>query len=63
MLVNIRKVGQSMMIGDNIKVTVTHRLSNGTVKLGVEAPKDIKVMKKEVHDAEQLDKNIDQQPL
>lgn len=49
MLILGRNVGESIMIGDDVKVTVT-RLDNGNVKLGVTAPKDISVHREEVYD-------------
>ncbi|HCC80421.1 MAG: putative regulator [Prokaryotic dsDNA virus sp.] len=49
MLILGRNVGESIMIGDDVKVTVT-RLDNGNVKLGVTSPKDISVHREEVYD-------------
>ena len=37
MLILGRNVGESIMIGDDVQVTVT-RIDNGNVKLGVTAP-------------------------
>ncbi len=50
MLVLSRKVGQSIFIGDDITVCVVS-LRNGGVRIGVEAPKDITVLREELHDA------------
>jgi carbon storage regulator len=55
MLILGRNVGESIMIGDDVKVTVT-RLDNGNVKLGVTAPKDISVHREEVYDRIKLEK-------
>ena len=49
MLILGRNVGESIMIGDDVKVTVT-RLDNGNVKLWVTAPKDISVHREEVYE-------------
>jgi carbon storage regulator len=49
MLILGRNVGESIMIGDDVQVTVT-RLDNGNVNLGVTAPKDISVHREEVYD-------------
>ncbi len=48
MLVIRRKPGESIVIGDNIEVQVTEITPN-RVKLCVAAPKEISVLRKEVH--------------
>jgi carbon storage regulator len=50
MLVLSRKEGESIVIRGNIVVTLV-RIAGGTVRLGVEAPGDVPVHRKEVHDA------------
>lgn len=47
MLVLSRKVGESFLIGDKIVVTVV-RIAGGGVRIGVEAPTDCSVMRKEL---------------
>ena len=47
MLVLTRKLGESIVIGDNIKVTITD-IKNGQIKLGITAPKDVTVNREEV---------------
>ena len=47
MLVLSRKQDQEVMIGDNIKITVLKTRGN-TVRLGIEAPRDIKVIRGEL---------------
>lgn len=49
MLVIARKEGQSFLIGDDIEVTVIKQL-DGTVKLGINAPKDKVILRKELID-------------
>ena len=49
MLVLSRKVGEKILIGDNISVTVV-RVSQGTVRLGVEAPDDLSIVREEIKD-------------
>lgn len=50
MLVLTRKIGESLIIGDDIEVKVVE--SNGkSVKLAIEAPKDIPVYRKEIYEA------------
>lgn len=53
MLVLSRKVGQRILIGDDIAVTVV-RVTGGGVRIGVEAPPELAVVREEL--AEQLDK-------
>ncbi len=47
MLVLKRKKDESIMIGKDITVTVL-QCDDGTVKLGIEAPKEVKVYRKEI---------------
>lgn len=47
MLVLSRKKDESILIGDDITITVI-KLDDGTVKLAIDAPKDIKILRKEL---------------
>lgn len=47
MLVLSRKVGERILIGDNIAITVV-RVAQGSVRLGVEAPENLNVVREEV---------------
>ncbi len=47
MLVLSRKVGQRILIGDKISVTVV-RIGQGGVRLGIEAPDDLEVVREEL---------------
>lgn len=47
MLILTRKPGESIILGDNIEIKVLE-VSDSRVKLGIEAPRDIKVLRKEV---------------
>lgn len=49
MLVLSRKVGERILIGENISVTVV-RIAGGGVRLGVEAPADMAVIRQELKD-------------
>ena len=51
MLVLSRKIGERILIGENIAVTVV-RVSGGGVRLGIEAPPEMAVVREEL--AEQL---------
>jgi carbon storage regulator CsrA len=50
MLVLARKVDESIVIGDNIVVKVV-AIENGVVKLGIEAPKEIAIIRNELLEA------------
>jgi carbon storage regulator len=61
MLVLTRKLNESIMIGDSVEVTVVE-VKGEQVKLGIKAPKDVKVHRKEVYLAIQSE-NIDASKL
>lgn len=50
MLVISRKKNESVLIGDDIELTVT-QIENGTVKIAINAPKNITILRKELLDA------------
>jgi len=56
MLVLNRKSGETIMLDDDISITV---LSSGgkNVKLGIDAPKAVKVFRKEIYDRIQAERN------
>jgi len=47
MLVLSRKVGEKILIGDNIAVTVV-RVAQGVVRIGVEAPGELPIVREEI---------------
>lgn len=49
MLVLTRRTNQSVMIGDDIEIVIVE-CKDGSVKIGIEAPKNIKVFRKEIFD-------------
>jgi len=51
MLVLSRKVGERILVGEDIAITVV-RLTSGGVRLGIEAPPEMPVVREEL--AEQL---------
>jgi carbon storage regulator len=47
MLVLTRRLGESLLIEDNVIITV-EKISNSEIKIGIEAPKDVVIHRKEV---------------
>jgi len=49
MLIITRKKGESLIIGENIEITVL-KLEDGSIKLGIDAPKNITILRKEIYE-------------
>lgn len=47
MLVISRKIGEAIVLGENIKVTIVSA-GNDKVTLGIEAPRDVKIVREEL---------------
>lgn len=47
-LVLSRKVGEKILIGDNITITVYEVLSGGRVRLAIDAPRDVPIYRLEI---------------
>ncbi|GIP40988.1 hypothetical protein J31TS4_42680 [Paenibacillus sp. J31TS4] len=50
MLVLTRKLGQSLMIGDDVEVVILGT-EGDQVKVGVRAPREVQIFRKEVYDS------------
>lgn len=48
MLILTRKRGETLMIGDNVSVTLVS-INHNQVRIGIEAPKEIEVHREEVY--------------
>ena len=55
MLVLSRRIDESIIIGDNIKITIVD-VRGDKVRLGIVAPREISVHRQEVYDAIQKEK-------
>jgi len=49
MLIITRKKGESLMIGDDIEITIS-KIEDGSVKIGIKAPKDVIILRKELYE-------------
>ena len=56
MLILRRKKDESILIGDNIRITVIECAGDG-VRLAIAAPKQISILREELSEAEQSNKN------
>ncbi len=59
MLVVSRKTDESLIIADNIEITVLE-ISKDRVKIGVSAPRDIRIIRNELRDAQNTNKESSQ---
>lgn len=53
MLVLTRKKDEGFVVGENIKITVVE-VSKDRVKIGIEAPADVRIVRNELYDTERL---------
>lgn len=54
MLVLTRKTDQSIMIGDDIEIVVSS-IEGNTVRIGIKAPRDVKILRKETFEDVRLE--------
>lgn len=48
MLILNRKIGESIMLGEDIEVTILE-IEENRVKIGIEAPMDVTILRKEIY--------------
>lgn len=61
MLILTRRIGETLMIGDDVTVTVLGVKGN-QVRIGVDAPKSVDVHREEIYQRIQRQKNGEGQP-
>ena len=57
MLILRRKKNESILIGDNIRITIIECAADG-VRVAIDAPKQISILREELSEAEQSNKNV-----
>ncbi|MCM1522979.1 MAG: carbon storage regulator CsrA [Ruminococcus sp.] len=53
MLIITRKIGEGLCIGDDITISVMES-AKGKVRLGIEAPKDVKIVRAELYQSREF---------
>lgn len=61
MLVVTRKTEESVIIADNIEVTILE-VSKDRVKIGITAPKDVKIIRNELLDTQEINEDSSRVP-
>jgi carbon storage regulator len=61
MLILTRRIGETLMVGDDVTITVLGVKGN-QVRIGVNAPKDVAVHREEIYQRIQKERNGDEDP-
>ncbi|MHC1724148.1 MAG: carbon storage regulator [Aminipila sp.] len=55
MLILTRKQGEAFLLGENIEISIAE-ISGDRVRIAINAPKDVKILRKELKDASELNR-------
>lgn len=61
MLILTRRIGETIIIGDNVTISVLG-IKGNQVRIGVNAPKDVSVHREEIYNRIKQEQNIDDEP-
>jgi carbon storage regulator len=65
MLILTRKIGDAIMIGDDISIVVLNVMAENRVTFGIKAPKDVDIYRQEIYNSTKrkpkLDKDIEKE--
>jgi carbon storage regulator len=50
MLVLTRKIGESFVVGDDIKITIIDVIGGNKVRVGIDAPQEVPVYREEIYE-------------
>ena len=62
MLILRRKAGETFLIGDQVRITILETESNGTVSIGIDAPRDVLILRSELQQAVSANQDAAQSP-
>lgn len=57
MLMLSRKFGEQIMVGDDICITIGQMSYNHIVRIGIDAPKEVVILRKELYDKDKRKKD------
>jgi len=60
MLILTRRIGETLMIGDDVSITVLD-IKGGQVRLGIDAPKEVAVHREEIYYRIQQEKTVSEE--
>lgn len=60
MLILTRKIGETIMIGESVKITVLNVKGN-QVRIGIDAPKDVSIHREEIY--QKIKRNPEEESL
>lgn len=62
MLVLTRKIGEQIVIGDDIKIKIVE-IKGKQVRIGIEAPRNVAVNREEIYKQKTADKEVDTEEI